>query len=187
VLLWEVYTTARRRRRARMVERIRGEIERLRAEEALNLSRARINATRLESVIANTSDGFALFDSGQRLVQWNVPFARGVGVELRQDMPLDDLLREQIGRAGAVAEGCDTDVEMTRRAVILRTGEAAGIPNRGPDGEALILRGLPIEQGGVVLVLNGFATWQPSPVPAGGSRVEDANAPQPAATLPMEL
>ncbi len=62
LLLWGIYSTASRRRQKRVFERVRGEIERLRGDEAMNVARARINATRLQSVIANASDGFALFE-----------------------------------------------------------------------------------------------------------------------------
>ena len=186
LLLWEVYTTGSNRRRKRTFERVRGEIERLRADEALNVARARINATRLQSVIANASDGFALFDSGQRLVQWNFPFARGIGIELRQEMPLDALLREQIARPGRVSDGSDPEVEVARRAALLQTGDPTGVANRGPDGEALVLRGLPIEQGGFVLVLNGFQTWQPAPAPGQAPLSDEAVVPQPVAALPID-
>jgi hypothetical protein len=67
----------------------------------------------------------------------------------------------------------------------LLTGDATGIAVHGPGGEALVLRGLPIEQGGFVLVLNGFAKWHPTPVSAlQPAAAEDA--PPPLTAAPIE-
>lgn len=119
-------------------------------------------------------------------MQWNFPFARGIGIELRQEMPLDTLLREQIAIPGVFSDGSDPETEVARRAAILQTGDAAGVPNCGPGGEALILRGLPIEEGGLVLVLNGFTTWQPAPDAGRGTLSDEAVIPQPMAALPID-
>ena len=98
LVLWELYTIRGQRRRQRIFDRNRGELERLRIEEAGNIARAQLNAVRLQVVLDGITDGIALFDSSLRLVQWNHPFLRGIGIELRKDMPLDALLREQAAK-----------------------------------------------------------------------------------------
>jgi PAS domain-containing protein len=161
-VLWELYTIRAHRRRVRLNDRNRAELERLRTEEAAYTARARLNAARLATVLESTSDGIALFDSALRLVQWNHPFLRGIGIVPRKDMPLDILLREQaaLGLFGPVA---DLDAEIARRVGILRSGDPAGLPQPGPDNETLILRGLPINEGGFMLLLNGLISWEPAP------------------------
>ena len=132
LVIWEFYTIGRRRRREKVYDRNRAEVERLRAEEAVFITGAQLNAARFNAVVANASDGFALFDSAQRLVQWNFAFTRGMGIELRQDMPLDTMLREQIAPASGDGGEADGDAEVARRSGVLRAGDPAGLPIRGP-------------------------------------------------------
>jgi PAS domain-containing protein len=186
LVIWEFYSIGRRRRREKIFERNRTEVERLRAEEAVFTARAQLNAARLNSVVANASDGFALFDSGQRLLQWNFAFTRGLGIDPRQDMPLDTLLREHLASAGAASGETDSAAEVARRGSLLRAGDPAGLPIRGPDGDALILRGLPIEPGGFVLLLNGFTSWQPAPAPNPQKSPGDGINPVPLSPAPVE-
>jgi PAS domain-containing protein len=186
LILWELYSIGRRRQRKKIYDRNKANIERLRAEEATFTERAQLSAARLHAVIANASDGLALFDSGQRLLQWNAAFARGIGFELRQEMPLDTMLREQIAQTGPESGETDSDAEVARRGGVLRTGDPAGLPVTGPDGDKLILRGLPIEQGGFILLLNGFTTWQPAPV-ASPQKLPDVGInPAPLSPAPVD-
>jgi PAS domain-containing protein len=170
LVLWELFTIRGKRRQKRIFDRTRNEMERLRDEAGVITARAQLNAARLKLVVDSTSDGIALFDSNMRLVQWNHPFDRGIGIELKQDMPLDSLLRAQ-GRAGLFHPVADVEVEITRRVAVLHSGDAAGVMLPGPDGEALTLRGLPITEGGFMLLLSGLETWAPTPAgtdePAG--------------------
>jgi PAS domain-containing protein len=177
LVLWELYTLRSHRRRQRAFERNKGELDRLRAAEATNTARARLNAARLQVVLDATMDGIALFDSSLRLVQWNHPFLRAIGIELRKDMPLDTLLREQAtkGLFGPVA---DTEVEIARRVGILRTGDGAGLEQPGPDHETLTLRGLPIDEGGFMLLLNGLSTWERPPPPPPSTEIDEQAAPE---------
>nr|WP_294565396.1 PAS-domain containing protein [uncultured Rhodopila sp.] len=186
VVIWELYTIGRRRRREKIYDRNRAEVERLRSEEAVFTAHAQLNAARLNAVVANASDGLALFDSGQRLLQWNFAFARGIGIVPRQEMPLDAMLREQIASADADRSETDSDAEVARRGSLLRAGDPAGLPVKGPGGEALILRGLPIEQGGFVLLLNGFTTWQPAPMPSPQKTPGDGINPAPLTPAPVD-
>ncbi len=187
LILWEIYSTGRRRRRERIYDRNKTELDRLRSDAAVLSSRARLNAARLQAVIANASDGFALFDSGQRLLQWNYAFGRAIGIELRHEMSLDTMLREIFPPAEAANSETDTEAEVARGAGVLLGGNPAGIQVRGAYEESLILCGLPIEEGGFVLVLNGLALSQPEPAASPQARFEDRLVPEPGAYLPINL
>jgi PAS domain-containing protein len=183
LMLWELYATGGRRYRERQYDRSKGELERLQSDEAVNAMRAQLNAARLQTIVANASDGFAVFDSAQRLMRWNFAFSRGIGIGLRQEMPLDSVLRDHMALHSPA--GTESEAEVARCAIALLTGDATGIAVHGPGGEALVLRGLPIEQGGFVLVLNGFAKWHPTPVSAlQPAAAEDA--PPPLTAAPIE-
>ena len=142
LVLWELYTIRGQRRRQRIFDRNRSELERLRLEEAGNIARAQLNAVRLQVVLDSIADGIALFDSSLRLVQWNHPFLRGIGIEPRKDMPLDALLREQAAKglfgsitmsrlkSGAEPESC---APATSRAAAARTRPGDADPARFAD------------------------------------------------------
>jgi PAS domain-containing protein len=185
LVLWELYTIRGHRRRKRTFDRNRSELERLRLEEAGNVARAQLNAVRLQVIFESVTDGIALFDSNLRLVQWNHPFLRCIGTEPRKDMPLDALLRDQAAKGlfGSVAE--DIEAEIGRRAGILRTGDTAGLPQPGPAGEMLILRGLPVAEGGFILLLNGITTWEPAPAAAASTEI-DEGGPEAIISAPIE-
>jgi PAS domain-containing protein len=186
LVFWELFAIRGNRRQKRVAARNRSELERLRAEETLNLGRAQLNAARLQAVLDGTSDGIALFDSGLRLVQWNHPFMRAIGVEPRKDMPLDSLLREQAA-AGLFGPVADVEAEIARRAGILRAGDAAGLPQVGLGSETLFLRGLPVAEGGFMLLLNGLTTWEATPLPPASTEVDVPVAPVPAAAAPAPI
>jgi PAS domain-containing protein len=183
LLLWGLSAFRSYRRHERMYERHKIELERLRADEASSALQAQVAAARLGTIVANASDGIGLLDSSLRLTQWNFPFARGFDVALQQDMPLAALLREQLSRldptqVDPTMSDMDHEAEVARRVAVLCAGEAAGLKQSGPDGEDLILRGLSMETGGYVLLLNGFATWQAAPLP-GPAVAFMAPAPMP--------
>jgi PAS domain-containing protein len=165
LVLWEFYTVRGNKRRKRIFERTRTELDRLRNEDASLTARSRLNAARLQVVVDNIADGIALFDSGLRLVQWNNPFSRGIGVVPVAAMPLDGLVREQAAK-GLFSAVSDVEVEIGRRVGVLRTGEGVGLAQSGPKGERLILRGLPMAEGGFMLLLSGLASLQPEPEPS---------------------
>jgi hypothetical protein len=170
-VLGELYRVRGNKRQKRILERNRNELQRLREAEVGLASRAALNAARLQAVVNGATDGVALFDSGLRLVQWNHPFARGIGVVLRTDMPLHALLRDQ-GAAGLFDPTPQPESEVARRIEVLREGQPEGLPQPGPDNEALILRGLPVEEGGFMLILNGLRHWEPAPAPAPMAEME---------------
>jgi PAS domain-containing protein len=161
LVFWELYTLRDRRRLKRTFDRHRGELERLRSEQTGNTARAVLNAARLQVLLEHVAEGIALFDSGLRLVQWNQPFGLGIGIAPRRDMPLDTLLREQ-ANAGLFGPVEDLEVEVARRAEILRSGDVTGSPHFGPRHETLLLRGLPIAESGFMLLLSD----QPAPGPS---------------------
>ena len=137
-------------------------------------------------VLNGSSDGIALFNSGLWLVQWNHPFLRGIGIEPRKDMPLDTMLREQAA-AGLFGPLPDPEAEVARRAGILRIGDTAGVTQPGPGHETLILRGLPVAEGGFILLLNGLATWEPPPPPPASTEIDEPVASETAASAaPIE-
>jgi PAS domain-containing protein len=184
LLLWELYAFGGRRHREQLYEHNKADMERLRSEEAVSGSRAMLNAGRLQTVVANASDGFAVFDSAQRLMQWNFVFGRGIGIELRQGMPLDTVLRDHMARHRPAGGDPEPEAVVARCAITLLTGDTAGVAVCGPAGEALVLRGVPIEQGGFVLVINGFVTWQPAPT--AGLLPAVAEAPPQLSPAPTE-
>jgi PAS domain-containing protein len=182
LVLWELYTIRGHRRQKRIFDRTRGEMERLRGDEAVNSARAQLNAARLQVVLENVGDGIALFDSSLRLVQWNQPFLRGIGIEARKDLPLDAILRQQAanGLFGPVTE---VEAEIAHRVRVLRSGDPAGLPQPGPGHEALTLRGLPIGEGGFMLLLGGLAPPRSSPPPPASTAMDAA---EPAAAAAIE-
>lgn len=184
LILWELYTLRGYRRRQRILERNRQELDRLRTDDAANIARASVNAARLQVVLQSIQDGIALFDSSQRLVQWNHPFLRGIGIPLRADMPLDALLREQIS-AGLFGDINPAEAEVARRLTVLRAGAQDGLPQPGPDGEALVLRGLTAEEGGFMLLLSGLERWE-APPPAAPADDSEEKAPETPAAAPIE-
>jgi PAS domain-containing protein len=186
VVSWALYASRDHHRRERISQRNKSEIERLRIDEAANALRAQLNSARLQLVIANVSDGVALIDSSLRLTQWNDSFARGIGIALRQDMPLDTVLREQVIGQNTTGLEIDTEAEVARRIGILHAGAAAGLAQRGPDGETLILRALPVDAGGLILLLNGFAAWQPAPAFGMALHRGETMAPQPLTPVPID-
>lgn len=185
IMLWQLYSLRSGNRQKRIFQRTRGELDRLRGEDSKLSASAQLNAARLRAVIDNTSDGVALLDSGLRLVQWNHAFLRGIGAELRSTMPLDTLVRLQAAN-GLFGPSPDHEPEIARRVAVLRLGEVEGVPQPGPDAETLILRGLPIAEGGFMLLLNGLVSWEPAPGPVSTrDDPEHAEAEQ-AVPVPIE-
>ena len=179
IVLGQLYGMRTNARGKRIAERHRKELDRLRGEEATLTARATLYGARLQAALSGTTDGLALFDSGLRLIQWNHPFVRGIGIELKRDMPLDTLLHGQVG-SGQFESPEQAELEIARRSGILLSGDTAGIEQPGPDGEALILRGLPIPEGGFILILTGLARWEPAPLVDTDIGAE---APEPAEPL----
>jgi hypothetical protein len=124
-----------------------------------------------------------VYDSSLRLVQWNLPFQRGIGIGLRQNLPLDTMLRAQ-AEIRLFDPGVNIEAEIGRRLAVLRSGDATGVPHPGPGGETLILRGLPIGEAGLIVLLNGLGSWHPSPAPPPPSQIEDQPMVPEAATSP---
>jgi PAS domain-containing protein len=184
LVLWELYTLRGHNRRQRILERNRQELDRLRTDDVSNNARSMVNAGRLQVVLKSIQDGIALFDSSQRLVQWNHPFLRGIGIGLRADMPLDALLRDQIA-AGLVGPVTDVEADVGRRLTVLRSGAEDGLAQNGPEGESLVLRGLPVEEGGFMLLLNGLAHWE-APPPLPGLELLEEKPSETAAPAPIE-
>ena len=180
IVMGQLYAIRAKAREKRIAERNKKELDRMRGEEAALTARAALYGARLQAVLGGITDGLALFDSGLRLVQWNHPFVRGMGIELNQDMPLDTMLRRQAA-SGLFESTEQAELEIARRSGILRSGDTAGIEQPGPDGEALILRGLPIAEGGFMLILNGLARWEPAPLTVTDV---DADVPAPALAEP---
>lgn len=185
IVLWGLYSVRGNRRQKRIFDRTRNELMRLRGEDSKLSANAQMNASRLQAVMDNTVDGIALLDAGLRLVQWNHPFQRAIGIAPRSNMPLDTMLREQAA-AGLLGTYPDPETEIARRVAILRTGDAAGVPQPGPAGGNLILRGLPIAEGGFMLLLNGLTSWEPAPFPTSERAETDDAASQPALAAPIE-
>lgn len=183
LVLWELYTLRGHRRRLRILERNRMELDRLRAEDVTTSARARINAARLQAILDNTGDGIALLDSSLRLVQWNQAFQYGIGTEPRPEMSLDMLLADQV-HAGMFGPVANVEAEIARRSGILRAGDPEGLSQRGPGGEKMVLRGLPVSEGGYILLLSGLANLQ---VPAAPPAPAEVNVPPSESTAPAPI
>jgi PAS domain-containing protein len=185
IVLWQLYSVRDNRRQKRILERNRGELARLRAEEITTTARAKLNAARLQSVLDHSADGIALFDANLHLMQWNRPFSHGIGIVLEPNMPLDTMLRSQAA-AGLFGPIEDIEYEVARRAGILKAGDSAGLVQPGPAQEEVVLRGLVAAEGGFILLLNGILAWQPPVPPSPSIDVHEATAPEPTASPPIE-
>lgn len=185
IVLWELFKIRGYRRQKRISDRNRSELERLRLEGTAHLARIQLNAARLQVVFENTTDGLALFDAGLRLAQWNHPFMRGIGVEPRAEMPLDTLLRNQAAQ-GVFDVAGSLEAEVARRVGILKTGDPTGLPQMGPEQETLVLRGLPIVEGGLILLLNGFLSREAGAVEIPSTEIDEPTAPEPAAPATVD-
>ncbi len=69
LVLWGLSTVRANRRKKRVFDRNKTELERLRTDAIVTIARSQLNAARLQALIDNVPDGIALFDSGGRLVQ----------------------------------------------------------------------------------------------------------------------
>jgi PAS domain-containing protein len=185
LVLWGLFTLRGQRRRRRIFDRNRGELQRLRSVEADTVARAQLSAARLQVVLDSITDGVALFDSGMRLAHWNQPFLYGIGIDLRKDMPLDTLVREQAAK-GLFGTFDDAEGEIARRTGILRAGDVEGLRQPGPDHETLALRGFPVMEGGCILILGGVANRGAALVTARSPEINEAGAPEVSAPAPIE-
>lgn len=132
------------------------------AGEAALAAKARLNASQFLAILNSTTDGIALLDPTLRLVQWNQPFFQKIGTELRHEMPLDTLIRNQAANHLFDLKP-DSETEIARRCGLLCVGEPAGLPQSGSDKTTLFLRGVPIAEGGLILVLNALPHWEIGP------------------------
>ncbi|MDM7931036.1 PAS domain-containing protein [Tabrizicola sp.] len=105
----------------RMVWALIEDVTEIRAKEAALLAeQAALEATRARfvSAIEALDDGFAIFDADDRLVLWNMPYARvfaGIADLLVEGALYDDLLRAAIERGIFGAEGERDEASLRRR------------------------------------------------------------------------
>ena len=151
---WGLYRSRANQRAERARERDAAELERLRADEAALIARSQLQASRLRALLDHGSDGVALVDVDLRVARWNQRFEQGIGVPLQQNMPLDALIREQAAQ-GVFNPGPDPEMDIARRVAILRTGDGV-LPQPGPGHQGLFLRGVPVDEGGSILLLSGL-------------------------------
>jgi hypothetical protein len=69
---------------------------------------------------------------------------------------------------------------------VLRAGDAEGVSQPGPGQETLILRGLPVMQGGFILLLNGLMTWEPAVRSTESLGADESVSPELTASAPIE-
>ena len=147
-LLWREISTVRASRRQRdLFQRNRTELERLRLDVGTIVSRSHLDADRVRVLVDAVSDGVALFDLDDRLVQSNAAFRYYIGVDPQRVMTLDALLREQVER-GMFGLGGGAESEIARRVGVLRSGDADGLAHVVEALGAWVLRGLPLADGG---------------------------------------
>jgi PAS domain-containing protein len=180
---WALYRSRANQREARARERDEAELVRLRADETTWVARSQLQESRMRALVDHGSDGIALVDSDLRVAQWNRRFERGIGVPLQENMPLDALIRAQFAH-GVFGPVSDPEAEIARRVAILRTGDGP-VPQPGPGNEELVLRGLPIDEGGSILLLSGLANM-PAPSVGPASEIAPHGDPQTAAPASVQ-
>ena len=97
-------------------------------------------------------------------------------------MALDSLLRQQAAIGLFDPWPDDIEVEIAHRTLMLRTGEAA-LPQLAIGQEDRFLRGLPIAEGGLILLLTGAGDLPGQPVKAPEPAAAEVGAP---VTAPVE-
>ncbi len=113
---------------------------------------ARVQATKMDAIIAGMPDGLMMLDPELKLVKWNAHFPEFAGVPkdlLRTGLDLSKILRAQAaaGEFGRV----DVDAEVARRMALLRSGGSTGaIERTRPDGSTLELRRSRLSDGGFI-------------------------------------
>ena len=173
VIGWTLYHLRANRRRQVILTRNETELARLHQDEERLTERAHLQSARLRALVENASDGIALVDPNLRLIRWNRRFEQGIGVPLEQNMPLDAILRHQATLGLFDPPPQDVEVEIARRAAELRSGETA-VVQIAIGHEDRFLRGLSVEDGGLILLLTGVGNL---PVPL-------VDAPDPALAEP---
>lgn len=156
-VLWSIFTLRSSRRRLRAFERGKNDLITAQADVALARNHLRITATQLKLIMDASSDGIALFDANLALAGWNARFASACGLPpggLREAMPMDEFFRLQV-RSGVLGAVLDEEIEVAQRIARVRTEpQGSSLPQRGPEGDAISLHVRPIDDGGIVLILN---------------------------------
>jgi CheY-like chemotaxis protein/PAS domain-containing protein len=111
---------------------------------------AAAKAEQLEATLAGMTDGVAIVDAHNCLVEWNARFPERAGVPadiLRVGLPMEEILRAQIhtGRFGPIA---DPEAEVERRMARLQARPLGVTQQQGPDGNMLELRRNRLPDGG---------------------------------------
>jgi PAS domain-containing protein len=182
IIAWTFYRYRLNRRRESVRLREATELERLRQDEGRLTDRAQLQSARLRALVENGSDGIAMIDAELRLLRWNRRFEQGIGVPLEENMALDAILRLQASlglfdppRADIPK---DIEVEISRRVQALHAGEVS-LPQVAGHGDRF-LRGVPIPEGGLILLLTGVETLprlQDAAPETAAPEVESAAAP----------
>ena len=181
IVAWTFYRYRVNRRRDAARQREATELERLRQDEARLSDRAQLQSARLRALVENGSDGIGLVDPDLRLIRWNRRFEQGIGVPLEENMALDAILRRQAAVGLFEPKPTDIEVEIARRTVMLRTGEAP-LPQLAFGHEERSLRGLPIAEGGLILLLTGVGN-----LPVWAAEVPEPETDEATpATVPVE-
>ncbi len=116
------------------------------------VEQGRLQAAKVDAVVAGMPDGIMVVDADLRLLQWNDHFPEFAGVPgdmLRVGLDLADILRAQAeaGEFGPV----EVEAEVARRFALVRSGASTGtIERRRPNGRVLELRRSPMQGGGFV-------------------------------------
>ncbi|MSP02817.1 MAG: response regulator [Acetobacteraceae bacterium] len=124
------------------------------ANALAEVSRAQTDAIsrRLQATFSAVSDGVAIFDAHLNLVEWNGHFHERSGVNaslVRTGMTMEDVLRTQ-ARAGYFGEDVDVEVEVERRAALLRAGNFGANVSFQASGRIIELRCRALPEGGFV-------------------------------------
>jgi PAS domain-containing protein len=173
IVAWAFYRNRANQRRERAYLRDSAELERLRQDEARLAERSQLQSARLRTLLEHVSDGVALVDPEQRLIRWNRRFEQGIGVPLEENQPIDAMLRQQAALGLFDPPPADPEAEIARRALALRTGEEA-VAQVALGQQDRYLRGLPVAEGGMILLLTGVAAMPMAvaemdvPMPAPG-------------------
>jgi len=177
-VLWEIWHWRRVRHRRRALEQSQGLLAGMQAEVGMLRRRAAAGDVQVRTLLGVAAAGAAAVDAENRVTRWNPRFAGSLGLppdELREGLPLEELLRRQV--SPEQTEAWDVDGELARRIGLLRPQAGAGtLPWMAPDGTEWVLSGQPLPDGSLLLIVLPAANEASAPMAAKEPAAADSIA-----------